>query len=68
MLTRVFWTVADFPRVALARRRQGWSTLGAIHSAWLTSPRATREAWVYLGVGCWFAAIVSVLLRAAGVA
>jgi len=67
MLTRVFWTVADFPRVALARRRQGWSTLGAIRSAWLTSPRATREAWVYLGGLVWASSVGGVLLYAGGV-
>ena len=47
-MTRFLWNVADLPRLALARRRQGWSWLGALRSAWLCSTKATRRAWACL--------------------
>lgn len=58
-----FYTLADFPRLVLARHRQGWSWWGALQSAWMCSTDATRNA--VLVVGWWSvvsSAVVGLLL------
>ena len=53
------YTLADYPRMVLARHRQGWSWFGAVRSSWMCSTDATRSAVLVVG---WWSVVVGVVV------